>query len=135
MDITIMCPADRNVRLRDFVYSDEYLTLPPLSVGAFRALLSTVTNLVLMWRTWAIWGRNRVRLGFSSPVRTQLTLFQHVLYMMLVVLIPTTVFSYGFLFDQRPITRNGACTAVSGKTVFGQKWTFALANMVSTLHD
>ncbi|EIN05068.1 hypothetical protein PUNSTDRAFT_137752 [Punctularia strigosozonata HHB-11173 SS5] len=81
-------------------------------VGAFRAVLSTVTNFVLLWRTWAIWARNR-----------------KILIMLLIIMIPTTIFSYGFLFDQSPTTKNGSCTAVSGHTVFGQKWTFALANM------
>jgi hypothetical protein len=35
-------------------------------VGAFRSILSTVTNLILLGRTWAIWGRNRVLLHSAS---------------------------------------------------------------------
>jgi hypothetical protein len=45
-------------------------------------------------------------------------------------MIPTTVFSYAYLFLQTPIVRRGACTSVSGTGVLAQKWLFPLANML-----
>lgn len=82
--------------------------------GALRVLLSTATVFTLLWRTWNIWGRSRA-----------------VLLLMLVALIPVTAFSYSFLFDQAPYVQHGTCTALGGKTVFGKKWVFTLANLVS----
>jgi hypothetical protein len=88
------------------------MTLPSFSVGATRSMLSTVVNLIILGRTWVIWGRNRwIGIGMG------------------VALVPCTVFAYGYLFEQVPIVKAGACTALSGVTLLGQKWTFALANM------
>jgi hypothetical protein len=75
-------------------------------------MLSTVVNLILLGRTWVIWGRNKwIAIGMG------------------IALIPCTVFSYGYLFAQRPIVKAGACTALSGSSLLGQKWLFALVNM------
>jgi hypothetical protein len=45
-------------------------------------------------------------------------------------MIPTTIFSYGYLISQRPIVKAGACTALSGTGILAQKWIFPLVNMV-----
>jgi hypothetical protein len=103
-------------------------------VGALRSILSTVTNVILLGRTWAIWGRNRVRrcpCFYVRRERTHLYGAQNVALFMVVALVPTTVFSYAYLFDQKPIVQNGSCTAVSSSEVFTQKWLFAMVNMVS----
>jgi hypothetical protein len=75
-------------------------------------MLSTIVNLILLGRTWVIWGRNKwVAIGMG------------------LALVPCTIFSYGYLFEQVPMVKAGACTALSGKTLLGQKWLFALVNM------
>lgn len=50
--------------------------------------------------------------------------------LMAIALVPTTVFTYGYLFRQVPFFKNGTCSGVSGSGIFGLKWPFALANLV-----
>jgi hypothetical protein len=50
-----------------------------------------------------------------------------------IAIIPTTIFSYSYLVLQTPLSRNGACTALSGVGVLAHKWLFAAANMVRGL--
>jgi hypothetical protein len=96
-----------------FVWTLFDISLTSFSVGLTRSMLSTIVNLILLGRTWVIWGRNRwIAIGMAM------------------VLIPCTVFSYGYLFQQRPIVKAGACTAMSGTTLLSQKWIFALVNML-----
>lgn len=57
-------------------------------------------------------------------------LSQRILILMSVALLPATVFTYGYLFEQVPLFKNGTCSGVSGDTIFGLKWPFALANLV-----
>jgi hypothetical protein len=55
---------------------------------------------------------------------------QNIAIIMGIAMVPTTVFCYSYLFLQKPISKNGACTALSGVGLLGQKWPFAAANMV-----
>lgn len=59
---------------------------------------------------------------------------QSILFFMGLALIPTTVFSYGFLFVQKPHSADGRCTGYTDRPQFilGSKWAFALFNLVST---
>ncbi|KAJ7085359.1 hypothetical protein B0H15DRAFT_373005 [Mycena belliarum] len=84
-------------------------------VGAFlRGLVSTISASVFIWRTWAIWGKNR-----------------YIWMAMSLVLIPVTIFSYGPGLVQVPVVVNGGCTAVSrGGGPLSFKWTFALVNLI-----
>lgn len=49
---------------------------------------------------------------------------------MCAALVPTTVFTYGYLFRHVAFYRDAFCSGVSGDGVFGVKWPFALANLV-----
>ncbi|KAJ7812835.1 hypothetical protein B0H13DRAFT_1741497 [Mycena leptocephala] len=89
-------------------------TCVPAVGGALRALSASIVSIIFMWRTWAIWCKNR-------PV----------LYFLMIAFIPTTVFTWGFVFHQVPeVGSGGSCGGLAGKGVFGAKWPFALANMV-----
>ncbi|KAF8190192.1 hypothetical protein K438DRAFT_2018607 [Mycena galopus ATCC 62051] len=88
-------------------------TCVPAVGGALRALSGSIVSVIFMWRTWAIWHKHR-------PI----------LYFLMLVFIPTTVFTWGFVFNQIPEVKNGSCGGLAGKGVFGAKWPFALANMV-----
>lgn len=52
---------------------------------------------------------------------------------MSVAFIPTTIFSYGFLFDTGPNQQGGTCTALSGPSPFGKQWIFAFVHLVRFL--
>ncbi|KAJ7085516.1 hypothetical protein B0H15DRAFT_377610 [Mycena belliarum] len=84
-------------------------------VGGFlRGFVSTISATVFIWRTWAIWGKNR-----------------YIWMAMTLVLIPVTIFSYGPGLVQVPVIVNGGCTAVSkGGGPLSFKWTFALVNLI-----
>ncbi|KAH8831967.1 hypothetical protein DL96DRAFT_1678239 [Flagelloscypha sp. PMI_526] len=86
-------------------------------VGAlFRGFVSSIAAVTLMWRTWAIWQKNRV-----------------ILVILVITLIPVTFFSYvQGLSGQTPVvTAEGGCTAVSkGNGPLSAKWTYALGNML-----
>ncbi|KAF7355903.1 hypothetical protein MVEN_00919200 [Mycena venus] len=91
-------------------------TCVPAVGGALRALSASIVSIIFMWRTWAIWCKNR-------PV----------LYFLMIAFIPTTVFTWAFVFNQVPEVSSGSggsCGGLAGKGVFGAKWPFALANMV-----
>ncbi|KAJ6530230.1 hypothetical protein B0H19DRAFT_1192545 [Mycena capillaripes] len=88
-------------------------TCVPAVGGALRALSASIVSIIFMWRTWAIWHKSR-------PI----------LYFLMVVFIPTTVFTWGFVFNQVPEVKAGSCGGLAGSGVFGAKWPFALANMV-----
>lgn len=51
---------------------------------------------------------------------------------MSVALVPTTFFSYSFLFAQKPFWEPGACTGFTERrqNIVGSKWSFALFNLV-----
>ncbi|KAJ7240540.1 hypothetical protein C8J57DRAFT_1478160 [Mycena rebaudengoi] len=79
-----------------------------------RGFVSSISAAVFIWRTWAIWGKNR-----------------YIWMGMTLVLIPVTVFSYAPGLIQVPVVINGGCTAVSrGGGALSYKWTFALVNLV-----
>ncbi|KAJ6622820.1 hypothetical protein B0H10DRAFT_1787607, partial [Mycena sp. CBHHK59/15] len=84
-------------------------------VGALlRGFVSSISAAVFIWRTWAIWGKNR-----------------YIWMSMTIVLIPVTVFSYAPGLMQVPVVVNGGCTGVSsGHGPLSYKWTFALANLI-----
>ncbi|KAJ7592079.1 hypothetical protein C8J56DRAFT_1046458 [Mycena floridula] len=84
-------------------------------VGAvLRSLVSSTSAAVFIWRTWAIWGKNK-----------------YIWISMCLALIPVTVFSYVPGLVQVPVVVNGGCTAVSrGDGPLEKKWTFALANLL-----
>ncbi|KAJ7094500.1 hypothetical protein B0H15DRAFT_946913 [Mycena belliarum] len=84
-------------------------------VGAvLRGFVSSISAAVFIWRTWAIWGKNR-----------------YIWMGMTIVLIPVTVFSYAPGLIQIPVVVNGGCTAVSRSGgVLSHKWTFALVNLI-----
>ncbi|KAJ7737034.1 hypothetical protein B0H14DRAFT_3611869 [Mycena olivaceomarginata] len=85
-------------------------TCVPAVGGAFRALSASIVSIIFIWRTWAIWCKNR-------PV----------LYFLMIAFIPTTVFTWGFVFNQVPeVGSGGSCSGLAGKGVFGAKWPFAL---------
>ncbi|KAJ6457883.1 hypothetical protein C8R45DRAFT_1110230 [Mycena sanguinolenta] len=88
-------------------------TCVPAVGGALRALSASIVSVIFMWRTWAIWHKNR-------PV----------LYFLMFSFIPTTVFTWGFVFNQVPEVKNGSCGGLASTGVFGVKWPFALANML-----
>ncbi|KAJ7895774.1 hypothetical protein B0H13DRAFT_2665061 [Mycena leptocephala] len=91
-------------------------TCVPAVGGALRALSASIVSIIFMWRTWAIWCKNR-------PV----------LYFLMIAFIPTTVFTWGFVFNQVPeVGSSGSCGGLAGKGVFGAKWPFALANMAGS---
>ncbi|KAJ7078744.1 hypothetical protein B0H15DRAFT_1000939 [Mycena belliarum] len=80
-----------------------------------RGLVSSISAAVFVWRTWAIWGKNRyVWMGMTAA------------------LVPVTVFSYAPGLVQVPVVIEGSCTAVSraGGGALSHKWTFALVNML-----
>lgn len=82
--------------------------------GFFRGCVSTTSALIFLWRTWAIWQRNR-----------------NVLIIMGLALIPQIIFSYPSAFMQIPISKNGGCTGASGTdNAFALKWPFALVNLL-----
>ncbi|KAH7103967.1 hypothetical protein BKA62DRAFT_33087 [Auriculariales sp. MPI-PUGE-AT-0066] len=82
--------------------------------GFFRGTVSTVSAITFLWRTWAIWQRNRM-----------------VLIIMTVALIPQILFSYPSAFMQVPVVKNGGCTGASGtKNLLALKWPFALVNLL-----
>ncbi|KAJ7077679.1 hypothetical protein B0H15DRAFT_861497 [Mycena belliarum] len=83
-------------------------------VGAvLRGIVSTISATVFIWRTWAIWGKNR-----------------YIWMTMTLVLIPVSVFSYAPGLAQVPVVVNGGCTAVSKDNgPLSHKWTFALVNL------
>ncbi|KAJ7642297.1 hypothetical protein B0H17DRAFT_1105079 [Mycena rosella] len=84
-------------------------------VGAvLRGFVSTISAAVFIWRTWAIWGKNR-----------------YIWMSMTIVLIPVSVFAYAPGLMQEPVVVDGGCTAVSrGTGPLSYKWTFALANLL-----
>ncbi|KAJ6483147.1 hypothetical protein C8R45DRAFT_1148877 [Mycena sanguinolenta] len=88
-------------------------TCMPAVGGALRALSASIVSVIFMWRTWAIWHKKR-------PV----------LYFLMFSFIPTTVFTWGFVFNQVPEVTNGSCGGLASTGVFGAKWPFALANML-----
>ncbi|KAJ7676524.1 hypothetical protein DFH06DRAFT_1428014 [Mycena polygramma] len=88
-------------------------TCVPAVGGALRALSASIVSVIFMWRTWAIWHKSR-------PL----------LYFLMVAFIPTTIFTWGFVFNQVPEVKNGSCGGLASTGVFGAKWPFALANMV-----
>ncbi|KAF7333418.1 hypothetical protein MVEN_02357600 [Mycena venus] len=88
-------------------------TCVPAVGGALRALSASIVSIIFMWRTWAIWHKRR-------PV----------LYFLMFAFIPTTVFTWGFVFNQVPEVKNGSCGGLASTGVFGVKWPFALANML-----
>ncbi|KAJ6454416.1 hypothetical protein C8R45DRAFT_1189587 [Mycena sanguinolenta] len=91
-------------------------TCVPAVAGALRALSASIASVIFMWRTWVIWYKRR-------PI----------LYLLMLVFIPTTVFTWAFVFGEAPEVNSGfagSCGGLSGKGVFGAKWPFALANMV-----
>ncbi|KAJ6475123.1 hypothetical protein C8R47DRAFT_704267 [Mycena vitilis] len=88
-------------------------TCVPAIGGALRALSASIVSIIFMWRTWAIYHKSR-------PI----------LYFLMVVFIPTTVFTWGFVFNQVPLVKAGSCGGLAGPGVFGAKWPFALANIV-----
>ncbi|KAJ6479039.1 hypothetical protein C8R45DRAFT_933817 [Mycena sanguinolenta] len=91
-------------------------TCVPAVGGALRALSASIVSIIFMWRTWAIWCKNR-------PV----------LHFLMIAFIPTTVFTWGFVFNQVPeVGSGGSCGGLAGKGVFGAKWPFALANMAGS---
>lgn len=95
-------------------------------------MVSSTVAAVFIWRTWAIWGKQRVRprLAFI-PIQDTNCGLQWVLYVMGTFLIPTTFFSYVPGLIQMPVVRNGGCIAVSrGTGPLSAKWTFALVNLV-----
>ncbi|KAJ6457873.1 hypothetical protein C8R45DRAFT_1183907 [Mycena sanguinolenta] len=98
------------LHLRPFITT--YLPLL-CSGGALRALSASIVSVIFMWRTWAIWHKKR-------PV----------LYFLMFSFIPTTVFTWGFVFNQVPEVKNGSCGGLASTGVFGVKWPFALANML-----
>jgi hypothetical protein len=54
-------------------------------------------------------------------------LLKPVLYFLMIAFIPTTVFTWGFVFNQVPeVGGGGSCGGLAGKGVFGAKWPFAL---------
>ncbi|EJD52379.1 hypothetical protein AURDEDRAFT_158104 [Auricularia subglabra TFB-10046 SS5] len=82
--------------------------------GFFRATVASASALTFLWRTWAIWHKNRT-----------------ILIIMSVALIPHIIFSYPSAFMQIPVSNNGGCTGASGNdNVFALKWPFALVNML-----
>ncbi|KAJ7129295.1 hypothetical protein C8R44DRAFT_614484 [Mycena epipterygia] len=82
--------------------------------SVLRGFVSSISAVVFIWRTWAIWGKNR-----------------YIWVSMIIVLIPVTVFSYAPGLTQVPVVVDGGCTAVSRKTgPLSFKWTFALGNLV-----
>lgn len=82
--------------------------------GFFRGCVSTASALTFLWRTWAIWHKNRM-----------------ILIIMGLALIPQIIFSYPSAFMQIPISENGGCTGASGDdSVFALKWPFALVNLL-----
>ncbi|KAJ7736453.1 hypothetical protein B0H16DRAFT_1891941 [Mycena metata] len=88
-------------------------TCVPAVGGALRALSASIVSLIFMWRAWAIWHKRR-----------------RILYLLMIAFIPTTVFTWGFVFNQVPEVKNGSCGGLAGTGVFGAKWPFALANIV-----
>ncbi|KAJ7731038.1 hypothetical protein B0H16DRAFT_1759272 [Mycena metata] len=88
-------------------------TCVPAVGGALRALSASIVSLIFMWRAWAIWHKR-----------------QRILYFLMIALLPTTVFTWGFVFNQVPEVKNGSCGGLAGPGVFGAKWPFALANIV-----
>ncbi|KAF8186123.1 hypothetical protein K438DRAFT_1973492 [Mycena galopus ATCC 62051] len=91
-------------------------TCVPAVAGVFRALSASIVSVIFMWRTGVIWHKRR-------PI----------LHFLMLVFIPTTVFTWGFIFNEVPEVNNGfagGCGGLAGKGVFGAKWPFALANMV-----
>ncbi|KAJ7061590.1 hypothetical protein C8F01DRAFT_1137831 [Mycena amicta] len=82
--------------------------------SVLRSLVSSISSGVFVWRTWAIWGKNR-----------------YIWMGMTLVLIPVAVFSYAPGLVQVPVVVNGGCTAVSrGNGPLSFKWTFALVNLI-----
>ncbi|KAJ7434305.1 hypothetical protein B0H11DRAFT_2118641 [Mycena galericulata] len=88
-------------------------TCVPAVGGALRALSASIVSIIFLWRTWAIWHKSRT-----------------ILYFLMVVFIPTTVFTWGFVFNQVPEVKNGSCGGLASTGVFGAKWPFALANII-----
>ncbi|KAJ7469412.1 hypothetical protein B0H11DRAFT_2044187, partial [Mycena galericulata] len=88
-------------------------TCVPAVGGALRALSASIVSLIFLWRTWAIWNKSRT-----------------ILYFLMVAFIPTTVFTWGFVFNQVPEVKDGSCGGLAGTGVFGAKWPFALANII-----
>ncbi|KAJ7739397.1 hypothetical protein B0H16DRAFT_1891093 [Mycena metata] len=88
-------------------------TCVPAVGGALRALSASIVSLIFMWRAWAIWHKRR-----------------RILYLLMIAFIPTTVFTWGFVFNQVPEVKNGSCGGLAGTGVFVAKWPFALANIV-----
>ncbi|KAJ7666773.1 hypothetical protein DFH06DRAFT_1384163 [Mycena polygramma] len=88
-------------------------TCVPAVGGALRALSASIVSIIFMWRTYAIYHKRRA-----------------ILYFLMVAFIPTTVFTWGFVFNQVPEVKNGSCGGLASTGVFGAKWPFALANMV-----
>ncbi|KAJ7328717.1 hypothetical protein DFH08DRAFT_967131 [Mycena albidolilacea] len=89
-------------------------TCVPAVGGALRALSASIVSIIFLWRTYAIWHKSR-------PV----------LYFLMVSFIPTTIFTWGFVFNQVPeVGSSGSCGGLAGTGVFGVKWPFALANML-----
>ncbi|KAJ7908908.1 hypothetical protein B0H13DRAFT_2015797, partial [Mycena leptocephala] len=84
-------------------------TCVPAVGGALRALSASIVSIIFMWRAWAIWHKSR-----------------RILYFLMLAFIPTTVFTWGFVFNQVPEVKNGSCGGLAGKGVFGAKWPFAL---------
>ncbi|KAJ7159030.1 hypothetical protein C8R43DRAFT_1178780 [Mycena crocata] len=82
--------------------------------SVLRGFVSSISAAVFIWRTWAIWGKNR-----------------YIWMTMTIVLIPVTVFSYVPGLVQVPVVVDGGCTAVSrGGGPLSYKWTFALVNLL-----
>ncbi|KAF7338977.1 hypothetical protein MVEN_01973900 [Mycena venus] len=76
-------------------------TCVPAIAGAFRALSASIVSVIFMWRTWVIWHKRR-------PI----------LYFLMLVFIPTTVFTWGFIFNEVPEVNNGvagSCGGLAGK--------------------
>ncbi|KAJ6474346.1 hypothetical protein C8R45DRAFT_1103316 [Mycena sanguinolenta] len=90
----------------------------PAVAGALRALSASIVSVIFIWRTWSDCGQTK---------------FKPILYFLMLVFIPTTVFTWAFVFGEAPEVNSGfagSCGGLSGKGVFGAKWPFALANMV-----
>ncbi|KAJ7441097.1 hypothetical protein FB451DRAFT_1414760 [Mycena latifolia] len=82
--------------------------------SVLRSAVSSISGVVFIWRTWAIWGKNK-----------------YIWMSMTLVLIPVTVFSYAPGLSQVPVVVDGGCTAVSrGGGPLSYKWTFALVNLI-----
>ncbi|KAH8828856.1 hypothetical protein DL96DRAFT_1496219 [Flagelloscypha sp. PMI_526] len=97
---------------RNFTVSSCTAVLP---LGGFlRGAVATASALIFLWRTWAIWQKNR-----------------NILIIMSIALIPQIIFSYSSAFAQAPVVKNGGCTGVTGSEhVFALKWPFALVNLL-----